>query len=56
MICPRCSTQIVRTEEKPEPGELRRVTWTCKCVRAPGVLGTLVEWAPKTVPLRRIAR
>lgn len=46
MTCPQCKREIVRTVEPPGPGEVRRVSWDCKCA-AGGAHGTVVEWIPE---------
>jgi len=46
--CTSCRKPIIRRVEQPLPGEVRRISWECKCERG-GIQGAMVEWGNKTM-------
>ncbi len=43
MICSQCKSPVIRQIEVPLQGEVRRVSWACKCYRG-GIVGAAVEF------------
>jgi len=48
MICQQCKSPVVRRIETPLPGEVRRVSWECRCDRG-GINGAAVEFGNRPI-------